>query len=659
MSMFHQLKKLYWLQQNSGFKPRLPDEYEELEYVYTEKSDTTYYVDTGLKASALDEYTCKAALTNENANEAFIGDGNTKTDSNVAIWLDRRTTPSYKAEFSFGDGGNASYKVVFNDSSFDVSEMHEYKMSIPTKSAYVDGTLVGTASSASAFANSKKLVLFGSWRGTKINSAFTGKMGECSIVRDGVEIRRFVPAMRKSDGVCGFYDLCGNNSPVWPYDTPFYTGHYADRIHPGRPVDPIKCNIEYLAPEKLTLYAEDYVREHKFSNGKGTLVLDIIPDKTFSWFYGIRTVTSIKLTGYEKTIGIKTLGGCSGLVEVLNMDNIETVNQEGFTYCASLQMTSLPPKLDLDSCGSSAFYSCASITVTELPAGTTTIPKNMFRGCAKLALTSLPSTLTTIGQNAFYYCSSMPCSTLPVGLTTIEDYAFYECRNVTFSTLPSGITELLQGVFYNCVKVAFSSLPEGLTKIGYCSFYGCSSITSMTLPSTLQVIGQESFRASGLTSITIPASVSTVGAAAFQACTSLTTVTFEGTPTSIGADAFFGCTALTDVYCAWTEGTVADAPWGAPSTTTIHYVAPQLLGGYEVTGSSNASANGTFMPTGNTEGGHPEYSNGTVKLFYYGSWMIASSIAAVDMMGPLEYQTTASNDPDGGVWSNNISVTAV
>ena len=686
MSMFHQLKKLYWLQQNAGFKPRLPAEYEELEFIYTANSTT--FIDTGLKASALDEYTCKAALTAANSNCAFIGDGYSKTDSNVAIWLDRRTTPSYKAEFSFGDGGNAYYKVVFNDSSFDVSEMHEYKMSIPTKSAYVDGTFVGTASSVSAFANSRKLVLFGSWRNNGTNSTFAGKMGECSIVRDGVEIRRFVPAMRKSDGVCGFYDLCGNNSPVWPYDTPFYTGQYAERILPGRPADPAKCNIEYLAPEKLTLYADDYVREHKFSNGKGTLVLDIVPSKTFSWFQERSTVTSVKLTGYETVIGTSTFqGGLNALTEVLNMDNIETINYQAFYGCSALRMTALPPKLDLDSCGNGIFNGCSSITVSELPAGTKEIHEGTFEGCTNLALASLPSTVTTISAKAFHGCSAMTCSTLPAGLTfigdsafsgctnisfsqlpsglthignsafynsgvsfssipsgitaiaygtfygcsnitsmslpegleslgnstfrnctgitemtlpssltsignsafdgctnmacstlpagltTLGDYVFRECRNVTFSTLPSGITELLSHTFFNCNKVTFSSLPEGLTAIGDAAFQECSSITSMTLPSTLQTLATNAFRYTGLASITIPAAVSTVGASAFQACTSLTTVTFEGTPTSIGADAFFGCTALTDIYCAWTEGTVADAPWGAPSTTTIHYAA--------------------------------------------------------------------------------------
>jgi hypothetical protein len=46
---------------------------------------------------------------------------------------------------------------------------------------------------------------------------------------------------------------------------------------------------------------------------------------------------------------------------------------------------------------------------------------------------------------------------------------------------------------------------------------------------------------------------------------------FLGTPTgTIGASTFQYCEGITDIYVPWSEGAVANAPWGA-TNATIHY----------------------------------------------------------------------------------------
>ena len=89
---------------------------------------------------------------------------------------------------------------------------------------------------------------------------------------------------------------------------------------------------------------------------------------------------------------------------------------------------------------------------------------------------------------------------------------------------------------------------HGFTKIRTNAFYGCSRLALTSLPS-------------GLTSI---------GYRAFSSCTGLTSITFEGTPTSISSKAFSNCTNLTTINVPWSEGAVADAPWGA-TKATINY----------------------------------------------------------------------------------------
>lgn len=51
----------------------------------------------------------------------------------------------------------------------------------------------------------------------------------------------------------------------------------------------------------------------------------------------------------------------------------------------------------------------------------------------------------------------------------------------------------------------------------------------------------------------------------------LITVYLPSTITSMHGLVFNGCNDLKDIYVPWSEGAVAYAPWGAPSTCTIHY----------------------------------------------------------------------------------------
>ena len=53
------------------------------------------------------------------------------------------------------------------------------------------------------------------------------------------------------------------------------------------------------------------------------------------------------------------------------------------------------------------FFGCASLALTSLPDGLTSIGDYAFNGCASLTLTSLPDGLTRIGRGAFNGCASL------------------------------------------------------------------------------------------------------------------------------------------------------------------------------------------------------------------------------------------------------------
>ena len=78
----------------------------------------------------------------------------------------------------------------------------------------------------------------------------------------------------------------------------------------------------------------------------------------------------------------------------------------------------------------------------------------------------------------------------------------------------------------------------------------------------------ESNAGEGITSL--PNGITSIGAYAFSYCTGLTSITFKGTPTTVASNAFTSCTNLKDIYVPWSEGAVANAPWGA-TKATIHY----------------------------------------------------------------------------------------
>ena len=91
-------------------------------------------------------------------------------------------------------------------------------------------------------------------------------------------------------------------------------------------------------------------------------------------------------------------------------------------------------------------------------------------------------------------------------------------------------------------------IPNGTTKIGDYAFEHYSSLTSIIIPSSVTSIGNKAFNyCRGLTSVVIPSSV-----------------------TSIKGLAFLNCPNLTTINVPWSEGEVANAPWGA-TNATINY----------------------------------------------------------------------------------------
>lgn len=250
-------------------------------------------------------------------------------------------------------------------------------------------------------------------------------------------------------------------------------------------------------------------------------------------------------------------------------DNVIAISDNGFYRCQKLQLTSLPP--GITSLGDYAFSDCSKLALTSLPSGITSIGDQAFRDCSSLALTSLPSRITSIGDYTFRNCGKVALTSLPSGITSIGDFAFLNCYQLSLTTLPSGITSIGQYAFNNCPRLALTSLPSGLTSLPIAAFQYCPKLALTTFPSGLTSIGDYAFRnCTSLASITLPPALTTIGDYAFANCTGLETVRFTSTVSSIPNGVFSGCTKLSTIYVPWSQGQVANAPWGASNATIVY-----------------------------------------------------------------------------------------
>lgn len=186
------------------------------------------------------------------------------------------------------------------------------------------------------------------------------------------------------------------------------------------------------------------------------------------------------------------------------------------------QFTSIPE--GITKIGNGAFSGNTKLSLTSLPDSILTIGESAFSNCPNLALTSLPQNLTSIGPNAFAYCPGLTLTSLPESLTSIDSRAFGYCSGLISVFVPDSVINIDDDLFWECENLTKVSLPKSINNIDWTSFFGCSNLTELTL---------------------------------------------SGKP-NISADAFLDNTKLTTINVSWSEGEVANAPWGAINAT-INY----------------------------------------------------------------------------------------
>lgn len=145
------------------------------------------------------------------------------------------------------------------------------------------------------------------------------------------------------------------------------------------------------------------------------------------FFYGCRSLTSIKLPSGVTSIGIEAFYNCSGLTSIDIPESVTSI-------------------------GDQAFHGCSSLLNVNIPKGVTSISDQAFAGCSSLASVNIPDGVTSIGVSAFGY-SGLTSITIPGSVTSIGKWAFSGCSGLKSIHIPSSVSSIDNEAFKNCTSL--------------------------------------------------------------------------------------------------------------------------------------------------------------------------------------------------------------
>ena len=175
------------------------------------------------------------------------------------------------------------------------------------------------------------------------------------------------------------------------------------------------------------------------------------------------------------------------------------------------------------------------------------ISKNIQDMYTRRVLDKLYAPLSYVGAYAYAKMNQLQSVEFTEDATYIGECAFMGCERLLLERLPDSIYHIGNQAFKDCGLITLTKIPDKTTEIYRWAFSGCSKIQTMLMPE-----------------------VTKIGADAFNGCSRLTEVTIKRKCEIIENTAFYSCNNLTTINVAWSEGEVANAPWGAVNAT-INY----------------------------------------------------------------------------------------
>lgn len=228
-------------------------------------------------------------------------------------------------------------------------------------------------------------------------------------------------------------------------------------------------------------------------------------------------LTSIKLPGEIRNIGIDTFKGCVSLKRIVMPAQLTTVDAGAFSGCKSLEKITFPPAV-------------------------TSIHPDALEGCKALTqITVYPTTPPDFptGQNNFFFSRCKLVT--PYGTTDaykkawprFKSYGQFDEKLVADNLVKCEITALdalavadnsrnFEEVIDLPAEVEFNGLSFAVTHVNHDAFAGNAYLTQITLPSSVATIGERTFaHCRQLMSVELSSTFTTLAESTFEECSSL------------------------------------------------------------------------------------------------------------------------------------------
>lgn len=182
------------IQTGGGSEKRLPDEYQEVEYI---QSSGTQYINTRYYANGNSQYRVK--FSDGTTSGVLFGAYNTGWTTGNGYYHTNAT--NYYEYFHY----------YANDAMpFRGSNTNTYDLYIDKGTVYKDGVQQYSISTKTFTLNYPTYLFAGNWAGSRVEQPVSCKLYYFQILEYGTKIHDYVPCYRKVDGVIGLYDLVEN-----------------------------------------------------------------------------------------------------------------------------------------------------------------------------------------------------------------------------------------------------------------------------------------------------------------------------------------------------------------------------------------------------------------------------------------------------------------
>ena len=139
-------------------------------------------------------------------------------------------------------------------------------------------------------------------------------------------------------------------------------------------------------------------------------------------------MTSVTIPNSVTSIGDGTLVGCSGLKDVIIVNNM-------FVYLPVTYSGHYSIPENISQIIGGAFYNCKGLTSVDIPNSVTSIGDGTFQDCSGLTSITIPNSVTSIGYLAFLRCTQLENVYCYAENVPSTDATAFEESNITSSTL--------------------------------------------------------------------------------------------------------------------------------------------------------------------------------------------------------------------------------